>query len=127
MSADAPQPGALTDQLKQEQSFRKQIMSGIIQLLSRPDTDPLLKMLVVLGCFVILGISFTFSVCILHVIHAAYVKATFDPFKYAELMAGEVVVLGGVSVPAVVRASAHEQALRLEESFNKVRDARARH
>ncbi len=127
MSASAPDPGRLTDLLDHEQSFRKQIMSALIRLLTRPDTDPVLKMLIILGGLAIVGISFTLSVCLIHLAHASvFGISSFDPFRYARLIAFELSALGGLSIPLVVKASSHEQALRLEDSLDKIRYARAR-
>ena len=115
----------LLDHAAKEQSFRKQIIADIAQLLRNPTTDPTLKLFIILGLLVVVGISFVFSIFLVHAVYALWVPgAEFHPEKYGYIILVQLLCLMGISIPLVLQASKAEQALRLEDSFNKIYDAR---
>lgn len=117
-------PNRLLNQAAKEQSFRKQIIADITQLLRNPETAPILKLFIVLGLLVILGISFVFSVFILHTVYAIIRNAEYNPLHYAYIISILIVSLMVIAVPLVFKASTAEQSLRLDGSFNKIYRAR---
>ena len=114
----------LSDQTAKEQSFRRQIVAGIVQLLKDPSADPFLKFFTVLGLLVIVGISFVFSVFLIDISYSAICREKCEPLHYAYIILALLALLIMVAVPFVFKASKTEQALRLDYSFNKIYEAR---
>ena len=109
----------LLDQAAKEQSFRKQIVTDIAELLRNPDTDPVLKLFTVLVLLVVVCISFLSTLFILY----AALKSL-PSFGYVLVIPGLVVLLMILAIPLVLKASSTEQSLRLNHGFNKIYEAR---
>ena len=114
----------LLDQTAKEQSFRKQIVLGIIQLLRDPRTDPILRFFTVLALIIVIFISFVFSICLVHAIVAIIRDTDFHPQTYGYFILVPILMLMGVAIPFVLKAGKVEQSLRLDDSFNKIYEAR---
>ena len=115
---------SLSDQAAKEQSFRRQIVVGIVQLLKDPSADPFLKSFAILVLLVVVSISFVFSVFLIHISYSAICDAECEPLHYAYIILALVALLIMVAIPSIFRASKTEQALRLDYSFNKIYEAR---
>ena len=112
-----------------EASFRKQVAGTIGQLLRDPGTEPVLKLLVVLGLLDLVAISFVLTVFLVHALCTLTPlrvgAESFHPFHYAMTIAGFFGMLMGISVPVVVKTSNREHAMQLDTSFEKIYEARA--
>ena len=113
-------PNSLSKQAAKEQTFRKQITAGIIQLLRDPKTDPALRLITLLCLVVLAGVSFVFSALLVHAIYAGTIGDTnFNPLKYGYIIFALFALLMALAIPAVFRASPTEQALRLGDNYSR--------
>ena len=106
------------DQADKEQSFRKQIVGEITQLLRRKDTPISLKIFIILGLLVLLGISFVFTIFLIHTVFATVKDTTFNPMTYVAIISAQIVLLMAICLPLVIKASNREAAIRLEENLD---------
>lgn len=114
----------LLSQVAEERNFRQQIVADIAALLRNPMTPPILRLFIVLVLLVALGLSFVLTIFIINAILIFFLTIPFNPFWYVLVIAIKVMLLVALSIPLVLKAASTEQALRLDESFNKVYGAK---
>lgn len=124
MVKDFNHTGALLKQASDELGFRKQIVSELGNLLKNDETPLFLKILIILGFLVFLGISFVFTIFLVDAAISTYNSDQFVPDKYVYIITGKVVLLMFIGGIVILKAGTQEAALRLEENLNRTFNAR---
>ncbi len=114
----------LRDEVKEQASFRRHILQTIGHLVGDPNTEPTLKILIVVELLIMLAISFVFTILLVHLAYAALTPASINPLHYSLIIAGQMSVGAFISVPLIAKAGHKEEARRLDESLRKVSSAR---
>lgn len=127
MIKDVDHTEKLLKQASEELGFRKQIVSELGNLLKNDETPLFLKILIVLGFLVFVGISFVFTIFLIDAAMSAFNGSEFKPDKYVFIISGKVVMLMFIGGIVILKAGTQEAALRLEENLNKTLNARAEH
>jgi len=114
----------ITNQARAEQSFRQSIVGNLSKLLS-PQTPTELRVIVVTLLTVTLAISFIISVFLIHSLCFMLLRQPpYNPMHYVIVITVLMLACTGLSMPIIIRANTIEQALRLEDSFQKTIAAR---
>ncbi len=105
-----------------ELSFRKQITTGLIQVLKDSRISPGLKLLIVSALFAAICLSFIALIFLGCLIRSLLPNHNFRPgpefFVYAILAVFAVFI--SVAITVVFKASTTEQSLRLEDGFEEI-------
>jgi len=116
---------SLIEGLSKEQKLRAQIVGGIVRLLKDPETEFKFKFCIVMVLFIMFALSLVFC---LFMINACVVifhpVMTLNVGLYLGIISGKVVLMMMVGMPLVFRASSVEEALRLNDGFNRIHRAK---
>jgi asparagine N-glycosylation enzyme membrane subunit Stt3 len=122
------EPDIVTPILKEvgeERAFRTKIAEHLGELLKRPEIPFSLKGLIVIALFLLAVISVVLVFGMFDFLSCVYNETQFESFKYMVVLVGMSVVLVGLAVPVVLKAGNAEQAMRLNQSFDRIYQARA--
>ena len=121
------EPDIITPLIKEvgeERSFRTKIAGQFVELIKRPEIPFSLKALIVIAVFLFVVIGAVVSICLIHMVSCAISKTPFDGFSYLMALVGLSIALIALAVPVILKAGNAEQAMRLNQSFDRIYSAR---
>lgn len=111
---------------KQEQKFRKEIVSAIFKVLKDPNINPTLKVLISLGLIVLIGISSVILVCVLNIFAHILGNTLFHATPYIVIIAMHIGALLLLAFPILSQAQSLENAIRITDNFDTILTTRSR-
>lgn len=109
---------------KQEQKFRKEVVSTISKVLKDPDIDPILKVLISIGLIVLIGISAVVLVCVLNIFAHILGTTPFNATPYIVIIAMLIGALLVLAFPILSKAQSLEHTIRITDNFDTILTAR---
>ncbi len=109
------------DQATKEQSFRKQIINGLIQVLKNPKTTTTMRLLIVSALLTALGLSFLFVTFLVCAVVSLFKNGEhLYPRYFITAMSLLLALFMLQAIFLAFKASTTEQSLRLEDSFDRI-------
>lgn len=114
----------LVGQMKEEVSFRKEIIKSVSKVLLGKDTPKSMKIASLAFLLVGLAVSATIFFGLLHAISSSITKEKFNSAPYLTLIFIFVAALMVPLIFLIFKAHATEQAARLDHSFQNIYNAK---